>query len=137
MFYIESPRAKDHIMLEFEDPSSLASIDFFTVIDLVLDVWKEVATQAVDPRNWPGYIHLLMDTFKANPAHVYMPWQFLQRKHVECGIRYLEKVREHVGVWDQTYPGQRKGLLEEKGLVLLRDAIVKVCGDVKVGDFLW
>ena len=130
-------RAKDHIMPEFEGSLPLAKINFFAVMDLVLDVWKEVATHVADPSNWPDYIHTLMDIFKSNPAHAHLPRHFLQDKHVECGIRYLEKVREHVDVWDQTYPGQRKDLREEKGLVLLRDAVVKVCGDVKVEDFLW
>ncbi|KAI4676281.1 uncharacterized protein J4E88_007195 [Alternaria novae-zelandiae] len=126
-------RAKDHVMPEFEGPFPLAKINYFAVAGLVMDVWKEVACQIAKPGGLPDYLEQYMEDTKDHPDHL-----DLRRNHVSASMLFLQMVRWGVdsNKFYHTF-GSRRGVQEDKGLVILRDAVVQICGDVKLQDFLW
>jgi len=61
-------RVKDHIMPEFNETFPLAKVDYFALMNLVLDVWKEVASQLAKPDGLPRRAQGFVGLAKADGA---------------------------------------------------------------------
>ncbi|KAI4704664.1 hypothetical protein J4E81_001734 [Alternaria sp. BMP 2799] len=131
-------RAKDQIAPEFEGSMPLPKVNFFAVMDLVLDVWKEVGCQIAKPDGLPGILKELRTRTMSSYADTRKHERSIgiQNGNVDSAANFLELVRYLVDeMLDEGAP--RKEVRGWGALTILRDAVVKVCGDVKVEDLLW
>ncbi|KAI4660199.1 uncharacterized protein J4E79_006004 [Alternaria viburni] len=130
-------RAKDHFMPEFDGPCPLAKVNYFAVMDLVLDIWKEVASQLAKPNGVPESVGEFVAIAKARGATG--PSSNFHSNTLEAAIGFLGVVRYNIDHFEgkRTDASRWKSLQQNDGLLLLRDAVVKICGDVNLEDFLW
>lgn len=107
-------------------------------MDLVLDVWKEVGCQIAKPDGLPGILKELRTRTMSSYADTRKHERSIgiQNGNVDSAANFLELVRYLVDeMLDEGAP--RKEVRGWGALTILRDAVVKVCGDVKVEDLLW
>ena len=125
-------RVRDHIMPEFNGTFPLAKVNYFAVMDLVLDFYKEVASQLANPDGLPSCAQEFAGLGASGRYD-------LQANTLEAAMCFLGVVRYDIDhlVMTRTDASRWRMLQEDDGLLFLRDAVVKVCGHVKLEDFLW
>ncbi|KAI4688286.1 uncharacterized protein J4E84_005217 [Alternaria hordeiaustralica] len=129
-------RAKDHILPEFEGPFPVAKVNFFAVMDLMLDFFKDVAGRISKPGGLPEDMQLWSRTIVENSGVDSFP--DISSNTVKAANDFLEQARLFIDKKDlKSGAAGLKRARQNECLALLRDAMVKVCGDVKPEDYLW
>ncbi|KAI4639797.1 hypothetical protein J4E93_009151 [Alternaria ventricosa] len=129
-------RAKDHILPEFEGPFPVAKVNFFAVVDLMLDFFKDVAGRVSKPGGLPEDMQLWLRTIEETSGVECVP--DVSSNTVKAANVFLEQARLFIDQKDlKSGAVGLKRARRDECLALLRDAMVKVCGDVKPEDYLW
>jgi hypothetical protein len=101
---------------------------------LVLDVWKEIAIHVTKP-GYPGLSAGIKRLYKTKKKE---KLEDITSEHVTSATSVAFFIVGGVDdVLREKCTGWRKAAQELEGVCILRDAIVKISGGVKVEDFLW
>jgi hypothetical protein len=70
--------------------------------------------------------------------HHWPKYKDMEEEHVHAAVLFATSMISQVeGYLKLKRQGWPKQLREEEGLLIMRDKILQVCGDVKLEDFLW